>query len=56
MKVKNLDGTQYLKTADLENAFSVVLDRRGSYVYNLNETVFLDADPAALQEHVVAHD
>lgn len=34
-----------VKSADLENAFTVFLDRRGNYVYNLNETVcFPDID------------
>ena len=34
-----------VKSADLENAFTVFLDRRGNYVYNLNETMcFPDID------------
>lgn len=51
MKVNDVDDQRLLKITDMENLFSVYQDRRGNYVYNLNETLYMDASDS-LQEYV----
>ena len=44
MKISNfdIDDRRYLKVSDLDNLFSVRKDSRGNYVYNLNETIYIN--------------
>lgn len=53
MKPSELDTS--LKITDLENFFSVHEDKRGNYVYNLNETLYLNADNAC-ELYTLNHD
>lgn len=41
---------------DLENMFSIYVDKRGNYVFNLNETVYLNIDKSSILEHKLTHD
>ena len=54
MKVSDIDDQQPLKITDMENFFSVFEDKRGNYVYNLNETIYVDA-PDSLREYRCPH-
>ena len=43
MKVKDvIDDAGWLKITDLDNFFTVHIDNRGNYMYNLNEGVYID--------------
>jgi hypothetical protein len=45
MKISELEPTNYdeiYKITDFEHFFNVVLDRRDNYVYNLNETLYMN--------------
>lgn len=52
MKAKDVLDEEWLKITDLENAFDVRQRQDGAYLYNLNETVYLDVDPDRLSEFV----
>lgn len=52
--VENKDA--YVKITDLDNFFSIYTDGRGNLSYNLNETLYLDIVPSALDEYVLKHD
>lgn len=44
MRIQDIDDAyrSYLKVSDLDNFFSIRKDKRGNYVYNLNETVYIN--------------
>lgn len=44
MRIQDIDDAyrSYLKVSDLDNFFAIRKDKRGNYVYNLNETVYID--------------
>ena len=55
MKIHELDDDgvrRWLKVTDLENFFEIYELRDGRYSYNLNETVYVDADESLLREYV----
>lgn len=43
MKISQLDE-EYLKITDLENMLSLFIDGRGRLMFNLNETLYIDAE------------
>lgn len=57
MNVKQADKDygRYLKVGDLENALAVFRDRKGNFMYNLNETVYVDVPARYLKEYVVSY-
>jgi len=52
----NANDRSWLKMTDLENVFRVYLDKRGNYVYNLNSSLYINADPSMLSTYVLNHD
>lgn len=59
MKLYDLDlneANDYLKITDLENWFDVFVDKRGNTVFDLNRTIYLNADPAALPDFICDHE
>lgn len=54
LKIKDLDYTDYLKVADLENMFNIFSDDEGRLLYNLNETVYVNSGGAP--EYTVTYD
>ena len=53
MKPSEIDTS--LKISDLDTSFSVHEDKRGNYVYNLNQTLYLTADNAC-EIYTLNHD
>ena len=41
---------------DLENMFSIHVDKRDNYVFNLNETAYINIDESNLLTHHLTHD
>ena len=60
MTDKHISDTEFAdqKTnfLDLENMFSIYTDKRNNYVFNLNETVYLNFDKSSLLTHKLTHD
>ena len=54
MKIADLDE-DYLKITDLENMLSLFVDKRNRLMFNLNETMYIDADDDALMTYVCKH-
>ena len=56
MKISNfdIDDRRYLKVSDLDNLFSVRKDSRGNYVYNLNETVYINVSDDQLLDYTTS--
>lgn len=51
MKVHDIVGDRdWLAITDLENMFEARPDRRGNYMYNLNESLYLDVPESQLRE------
>lgn len=57
MKLKDLDKDlqKDYKIADLENMFNIYADQYGNYVFNLNNTVYLNISRANLKVFVADH-
>ena len=57
MKIDEADKDANTKVTDLEHMFSVFIDRRGNYSFNLNETVYLsDVRKSELPHLTIDHD
>lgn len=54
--LNNIPTTSVLKVSDLENFFNVELDKNHNYVFNLNETLYINADKSSLKQHVCDYD
>lgn len=44
-----------LKVTDLENLFNINLDQKGNYVFNLNETIYLNIPKENLKVYIPDH-
>ena len=58
MTLKNFsaDMTSWLKSTDLENFFTIFVDKKNKYMYNLNNSLYINVNPAQLSTFVITHD
>jgi hypothetical protein len=54
MKISQLDE-EFLKITDLENMLSLFIDNRGRLMFNLNETLYIDASESSLSTFICDH-
>lgn len=54
MKISDLDE-DYLKITDLENMMSLYIDKKGRLMFNLNETMYVDADKSQMMAYTCDH-
>lgn len=55
MKLIDIEQENYNKIVDLENLFSVYLNKKDDYFFNLNETIYVNIDKRNLKTFVVDH-
>lgn len=54
MKLIDLDNDEmnsFLKITDFDNFFDVFVDKRENIVFDVNKTLYINADPASLPEY-----
>lgn len=58
MTIKEIDinGREWLKSSDLENLFTISIDKLSRYMYNLNMGLYINIDPKTMEEFVLTHD
>ena len=58
MKISQIDDTgikNNLKITDLENAFDIFIDRKLNYMFNLNQSIYINVDKDALPKFQCNH-
>lgn len=52
-----INQREWLRVSDLENMFNIYLDKRGNYIYNLNNSVYFSlGESKTLKEYTVTID
>lgn len=54
MKLMDLNQ-EFVKITDLENMFKITIDSNNNYVFNLNETIYLNIDKSNLNTYTCSY-
>ncbi len=58
MTIRDIDlkNSDWLKSTDLENLFSINADRKSHLIYNLNKGLYIKVNKESLDDFVLTHD
>ena len=56
MKIRDLNQVSWLKSTDLENIFSIFVDRLSRQMYNLNKGLYINVRSDSLETFTLTHD